>query len=138
MQRGTVATHGHLDQARAEPMRDLLRAIGATVVGDDHLAAARELGERALRLLDTDAERLRLVEAGEDDGHLDGRGDSKVILPQIGEAAAVRLGSRHGRRVRKVEVSRGVATASDASRVPEGGRAGSIYFRATLLPLSLA
>ena len=56
--------------ARAQPTRDLLRAVGAAVVGDDDLAVDPVLANRALRLLDADPERVRLVEAGHDDGDL--------------------------------------------------------------------
>jgi len=57
--------------ARAHPARDLLRAVGAAVVGDQHLARDTGALEETLRLADAGGERLGLVEAGHQDGQFE-------------------------------------------------------------------
>ena len=66
-QRRAVAARGDGDDARAAFVGDLLRAVGAAVVGDDHLAVDAVSASEALRLVDAGAERLGLVQARQHD-----------------------------------------------------------------------
>ncbi len=63
---GPVAPLGHGDHPCPLGGRDLRRAVGAAVVGHDHLAVDAEAGHGGLGLGDAARQRLRLVEAGED------------------------------------------------------------------------
>ena len=92
-ERRAVATVLDRDDARTEPLGDLLGAVGAAVVGDDDLAGDAGLGQAAPRLLDAGRERVRLVEAGHHHRQLDLR-----LVARVGEAVGglARLGAGVG------------------------------------------
>ena len=69
-QRAPVPLDGDVDHAGAQPAGDLLRAVGAAVVGDDHLAVDREVLHGPLRLGDAGGQRLGLVETREHDAQI--------------------------------------------------------------------
>ena len=71
MQRRAIAALGDRHQARAHAVGDLARAVGAAIVGDQHLAGDARAGQETLRLEDAGRQRLGLVEARHQDGELD-------------------------------------------------------------------
>ena len=66
-----VAAHRHRDDARPQVGRDFLTTVGRAVVGDDDLTHDAACRQEAVRLFDTDGQRLGLVEAGHHDRQLD-------------------------------------------------------------------
>ena len=67
-----VAAAGDVDDASAEFASDLLGAVGAAVVADDDFAGDVVFAEDAHGFFDAGADGVRLVEAGHDDGELEG------------------------------------------------------------------
>jgi hypothetical protein len=65
-----VAFFGNIHNPRAELAGDVLRSVGAAVVGDEDFALDSRRGESALRGGNAVGQRLRLVQAGHDDGDL--------------------------------------------------------------------
>src|SRR5690606_5864872 len=65
-----VAALGDSNDARTQAFSDRLRSIGGAVVGDQHLTGDSRLRQVALRLPNTGADGLRLVEAWHQDGQL--------------------------------------------------------------------
>ena len=63
-----IAFFRNIHNPRAEFTGDVLRAVGAAVVGDEDFAFDSRRGESALRGGDAIGQRLRLVQAGHDDG----------------------------------------------------------------------
>src|SRR5262249_23678628 len=92
-QRAAVAAGGDVDYTRAPTARDLLRAIGAAVVGDDDLAVDARIAQIPFGLLDAGSQRFRLVEARHQDRQL-GHG----LLSS--ERSAARTGGAARRRCR--------------------------------------
>ena len=68
-QRAAVAPFGYRHNSGTHCLRDLLRTVGAAVVGDDHFAADASAFERALRLGETTREGVGFVETRHHDRH---------------------------------------------------------------------
>ena len=60
---GAVAAHRHVDHARPGRAGEVLRPVGAAVVGEDHLARHAQLAHRGERLAHAHLDGLGLVEA---------------------------------------------------------------------------
>ena len=65
---GTVAFLGHRHYPRTKSGGSFLGAVGAAVIGDQHLAGNAGPMQIVLSLADAGRDRLRLVEAGHQDG----------------------------------------------------------------------
>ncbi len=74
LQGGAIAFYRAPDDARTRCLCDAHARVGAAVVGDDHLAGDSCLFQGAQRLLDAGGDRLLFIEAGNDDGQLQGLG----------------------------------------------------------------
>ncbi len=61
--RAAVPFRLHVDDLRAQPLSDILRPVGAAVVGHDDLADDAVLLQRTSGLLDAAAQRVGLVQA---------------------------------------------------------------------------
>jgi hypothetical protein len=67
-QGGSVSTLLHMEYARTMRLGDLDRSVRGTVVGDDHFSGQGTLGKSTQGFVDADAERIGLVQTGDDDG----------------------------------------------------------------------
>ena len=67
-----IAALGNGRDAGAMILGDQLRAVGRSVVGDQHLADDARTGQEAAGLVDAHRQGLRLVEAGHQDSEFDG------------------------------------------------------------------
>jgi hypothetical protein len=65
----TVTALEHPHEPNAETLGDLLRAVRAAVVGNDHLAGDFVFRQGLQSFADASRKRLGLIEAGHDDGH---------------------------------------------------------------------
>ena len=72
-QRVSIATQRNGNHTGAQCLGQLYRAVGAAVVRNDHFPRNTRLLQRRKRLLDARPNCLMLVQAGHDDGYLDGR-----------------------------------------------------------------
>ncbi len=114
--RAPVAAPRLVDDQRAGGARELAAAVRRAVVDDDHLAREAVLLEHGPRARDALGDRLRLVEAGDDDGHTTrrrrfwGDGHSHFSLGGYGACASA-SSTTACTRTRSAEPSAGTETS---------------------------